>query len=414
MPHTKHRLCTWHISENALRHVKDPAFHPRLKRMMFHRFTEEGFVKEWNALIEEFGLQDNRWARMIFCLRKLWAITFLRGHFFAGMDTTQRCEGMNYFIKTKVDPNMKLSEFVRQIDLGLSWLRNDESKLDYETTNTLPPLGGTYFPDIERQAASVFTRALFFRVRNEMKWEGKYTVRSIIEEGDIVTTKFRKYRTTNVSRSVMFNTVIEEFYCECEGIPTNGIPCRHIFATMKSRNMNKIPNLLILWRWTVQAKIGEESRESYNPKCKYTCIVESARFGHIHNQGAEIAYYSTKNEDLFRLGNTHMEKVVNIIRTAWQEYTDDAKNKTTEAEKETEIDIRNPVFTKTKGTANCPTTDRKMVRRCSIYNKKGHNKTTYLRRETNTIDSPDLSLNLEDLSNNTVRLNVIEFGRSIQ
>ncbi|PON55579.1 FHY3/FAR1 family [Parasponia andersonii] len=236
-----------------------------------------------------------------------------------------------------------------------------------------------------------------------MKREGKYMVRSTIEEGDIVTTKFRKYGTTNVSRSVIFNTATEEFYCECEGFPTNGIPCRHILATMKSRNMNKIPNSLILRRWTAQAKTEEESRESYNPKCKYTCTVESARFGHIHNQGAEIAY-SAKNEGMFRLGNTHMEKVVNIVRTVWQEYTDDAKKKTTEAAKETEIDIRNPVFTKTKRTSNCPAIGRKTVRRCSICNKEGHNKTTCLRRETNTVDSPDLSLNLEDLSNNTIRL----------
>ncbi|PON58153.1 hypothetical protein TorRG33x02_291790 [Trema orientale] len=63
---------------------------------------------------------------------------------FRGMRTIQQSEGMHSLIKLKVSAKMRLWEFVRAIDLSLSWLRHCESKDDFDT------LGRTNMIEIEK------------------------------------------------------------------------------------------------------------------------------------------------------------------------------------------------------------------------------------------------------------------------
>ena len=43
MPYTVHRLCTWHLEKNAISNIKRPGFTTKLKKLMFQRYSEEGF-----------------------------------------------------------------------------------------------------------------------------------------------------------------------------------------------------------------------------------------------------------------------------------------------------------------------------------------------------------------------------------
>ena len=73
-------------------------------------------------------------------MRSIWAEAYLKGHFFADMTTTQRCEGMNSFLKYFVKVKMRLYEFVRIYDKGLKRLWNNENKAHNETDQTSPVL----------------------------------------------------------------------------------------------------------------------------------------------------------------------------------------------------------------------------------------------------------------------------------
>ncbi|XP_010646010.1 protein FAR-RED IMPAIRED RESPONSE 1-like [Vitis vinifera] len=95
LPDTCHRLCSWHLQRNAFTngHIKD--FSSIFARCMFMRGNEEEFEKVWHEMVANLGLNENRWVTEIYGKRKRWAEAYLRGNFFGGMRTTQRCESMN-------------------------------------------------------------------------------------------------------------------------------------------------------------------------------------------------------------------------------------------------------------------------------------------------------------------------------
>ena len=74
MPETYHRLCMWHIMQNALKHVttvfmKFGGVKSVLSRFMNYIEEENEFLAEWNCMLDEYGVHDNNWLRSIFELR---------------------------------------------------------------------------------------------------------------------------------------------------------------------------------------------------------------------------------------------------------------------------------------------------------------------------------------------------------
>ena len=78
------------------------------------------------------------------------------------MSTAQRCEKMHSFLKSNLNERITLIIFVRGMDSALSYLRHKESEDEYITSSTKPVLGQTNMPKIEEEAASIYTRKMFF------------------------------------------------------------------------------------------------------------------------------------------------------------------------------------------------------------------------------------------------------------
>lgn len=113
------------------------------------------------------------------------AEAFLRGHFFAGMHTNQRCEAMNRYVKCFIDSQLKIYEFVKQIDRGLSWLRYNEIKNDYDIKYTIP-IVSPILQSLEKHAATFYTKTNFFLVRQEIQKLGALITSSSVTVMDSV------------------------------------------------------------------------------------------------------------------------------------------------------------------------------------------------------------------------------------
>ncbi|XP_034707042.1 protein FAR1-RELATED SEQUENCE 5-like [Vitis riparia] len=92
LPDTCHRLCSWHLQRNAFTNVHIKDFSSIFARCMLMHGNEEEFEKVWHEMVANLGLNENRWVTEIYGKRKRWAEAYLRGNFFGGMRTTQRCE----------------------------------------------------------------------------------------------------------------------------------------------------------------------------------------------------------------------------------------------------------------------------------------------------------------------------------
>ena len=100
---------------------------------MFRHYSPEEFQSRWVNMLTELKLEDNDWVRSIYEKRETWVDTYLRKSFFGGMTTRQRCEKMNSFLKSKVMKEMNLCDFLRGMDMALSWLLHKQSEDEFTT-----------------------------------------------------------------------------------------------------------------------------------------------------------------------------------------------------------------------------------------------------------------------------------------
>ncbi|XP_028104573.1 protein FAR1-RELATED SEQUENCE 5-like [Camellia sinensis] len=153
-PDARHRLCNWHLGKNTVSNVYKSRFAHAFKQCMDMEMDEAKFKHGWTRMVEKFGLQTNSWVLETYEKRDIWAEAYMRGHFFAGMKSTQRSESMNAYFNPFLQHKLKLYEFPRHYDRALARIRYNEA--DAETINTFPVLI-TPLRDIERHGAELFT-----------------------------------------------------------------------------------------------------------------------------------------------------------------------------------------------------------------------------------------------------------------
>ena len=276
MPKAVRRLCAWHLERNVQTNVGDSGFTQAFTHCMLTYMTESEFETQWSTVIQTFGLQENEWVKMMYSKRMLWAETFLRGTFFGGLRTTQRSESINSFLNRFLHRRLKLYDFMSHIDRAISRLRNNEMKDDFDSINEYPVLV-THLLRLEKHAAEVYTRNTFHWVQDEIKSEAKHSIVNCVDDMDSVMYTFKMFGGGDKTWNVRFTPSTNEFACSCKMFDTKGIPCCHAFSVMKAMNQHRIPETLIMQRWTKNAKdVSEVEPSSTETTANISQIARSA------------------------------------------------------------------------------------------------------------------------------------------
>lgn len=223
---------------------------------MWDKTTPDGFEQCWNDMVNTYGLHDNNWVKMMYEKRHKWAEAFISGHFFARMRSTQRCEGMNRYVKGYLKSGVKLFELIPALDRALLRLRNKVVEEDFRSNNFTHVLT-SQLRNLEHHAATIFTDSVFEHVRKEIDRVG-----SLITSGSMPFGSSRLFFTSRYNSNNLQNEYTTFYYpknnhhmeCSCTLFECEGIPCSHMFNIMKHEHMNEIPSSLILKRWTKSAK----------------------------------------------------------------------------------------------------------------------------------------------------------------
>ncbi|KAK9689570.1 hypothetical protein RND81_09G067800 [Saponaria officinalis] len=101
-PMSRHRLCLWHILQNALSHFgslkKDPTFQRAFNKCLRGCFNETEFELAWNKMITDYGLQHDTWFKRLYGIRRKWCTALSKDFFSAGILSSQRSESTNHAI----------------------------------------------------------------------------------------------------------------------------------------------------------------------------------------------------------------------------------------------------------------------------------------------------------------------------
>lgn len=89
-PESHHRLCLWHISQNAGKNLRDvyrefKDFKKSFHNVVYNNETVEEFESAWSKLLKDYNLEDNPWILDLYSKKEKWALVYGRQHFCAGI-----------------------------------------------------------------------------------------------------------------------------------------------------------------------------------------------------------------------------------------------------------------------------------------------------------------------------------------
>ncbi|KAL8474982.1 hypothetical protein ACS0TY_031416 [Phlomoides rotata] len=166
-----HRLCIWHIYQNAATHLssvfaKFTNFFKDFRSCIYDYEEEEDFQKAWHGMLEKYGLQTNEWLGRLFTIREKWALVYGRQTFCADMTTTQRSESIHNVLKKYVNYKHNLLQFFSHFDRLINDRRYEESKAGFRTSRSTPV--ATFPVQILKHASSIYTHEVFELFQDEL------------------------------------------------------------------------------------------------------------------------------------------------------------------------------------------------------------------------------------------------------
>ncbi|KAK9993571.1 hypothetical protein SO802_023274 [Lithocarpus litseifolius] len=108
-PESNHRLCVWHIYQNAakrLHHIFNSSsqFQNDFSNCVYDFEDENEWMVAWSNMLETYDLTDNPWLREMFDVKEKWCMVYGRHMFTADMKSTQCSESMNSVLKKYLKP----------------------------------------------------------------------------------------------------------------------------------------------------------------------------------------------------------------------------------------------------------------------------------------------------------------------
>ncbi|KAK9677951.1 hypothetical protein RND81_11G177800 [Saponaria officinalis] len=276
-PGSKHRLCLWHILQNADRNLRS---HPRftsldreLRATVHESFTEDEFMNSWHEMVVKYDLQQNTWINESYAIRRKWVPAYWMDTFCAGMSSTQRSEQVNRFFKGFVSVETGLRKFIEQYEFGLKRKVEEEERLNY--TDKERPLKWDERWLVEEVFHKVYTNKKFQEVKDELY----ACIGTHIEALPNSHGFIKRYKASSTADNpfwkkdrryfqVSIDTLTNDYKCGCKLFEFKGILCRHIIKCINILNVTSIPVKYILDRWRKDVVRGYENIHVgyYNPQ----------------------------------------------------------------------------------------------------------------------------------------------------
>lgn len=248
MPNTKHALCLWLIV------AKFPSW---FNAVLGERYSEwkcefyklynmenaEDFEAGWRDMVDSFTLHTNRHISNLYAFRTLWALPYLRSHFFAGMTTPGISKSINAFIQRFLNAQTRVACFIEQVALAVDY--KDQAGIQQTMQQNLQNISLKTGAPMEAHASDILTPYAFTKLQDELVSAAHYASFQIEENCFLV----RHHTEIGGGRKVIWSPHDDILSCSCNMFEFSGILCRHALRVLSTLNCFQIPDRYLPFRW---------------------------------------------------------------------------------------------------------------------------------------------------------------------
>ncbi|KAL7105840.1 hypothetical protein ACP275_07G070800 [Erythranthe tilingii] len=309
-PGAKHRLCSWHLGRNVRQNIEVADFCSDFMRLLKEPCSIDEFEISWLNMVEMYEVAEKQWVIDMYKKKEMWAEAYFRGHFMAMACTTQRAESMNSLIKLAVTQMMSFAEFVNQFERKIQGLRSSFLSQQNDLEKFKPAVRESPLQGLEKHAASICTKQIFYMIREEIEAEQGLLVENHIKISE-EHCKFI-FKNYNKSDDARYYVIIDKFNsifaCSCLKLESEGVPCRHIISSFKFMGMTEFPEKSIHTRWLLDT--GRILKSKF-PEATPVVGRQQTRFAHLNKEFLHLSYLSSHTESKFVECLTQVRKFSN-------------------------------------------------------------------------------------------------------
>ncbi|XP_012836749.1 PREDICTED: protein FAR1-RELATED SEQUENCE 5-like [Erythranthe guttata] len=367
-PNSLHRLCQWHICQNAPSHFGSLNNNSEFKNMFYKCMefceSEEEFENVWSKMIADYNPYDHSWLNNMYKLRNKWSTAFSKHRFSAGLKATSRSEGTNSTLKVGGKSTHSLFECVVRFEKVQNTWRQDERENDFKCRRGMPTLVvKTNY--LLRDAAAVYTHTIYNMFQSELLNSlGIDLVGEPLRIDTLIQFKVRSQGSSGQVCKVEFFLDSHEVNCSCQLFESVGILCKHALLVFKEMNVHKLPTRYIKVRWTKGVRdvvhFNDENLFSSNQESDTVYVNHAMRFCYDLTMRSK---FHPEARDLVRSGfegvlsnlNSLLDKL-DLSNTQADIVIDGSQVKSSDAMEEQSVIndelVRNPLYVKSRGVNN--------------------------------------------------------------
>uniref|UniRef100_A0A2N9GWH9 SWIM-type domain-containing protein n=1 Tax=Fagus sylvatica TaxID=28930 RepID=A0A2N9GWH9_FAGSY len=300
-PESNHRLCVWHIYQNAAKHLSQ-VFHSSkeftddFSHCMYDYEDEDDWLLAWDNMLQKYSLTDNKWLAGIFEVKEKWAMVYGRHMFTADMKSTQRSESINNVLKKYLKPKHDILRFLGHYSRVLADKRHQELQAEFKMRQTIPVLQ----VDVEmlRYVVGLYTPEMFQMFQDEYMKIGDCTIYKV-SKSDAVTEYKVKYRQRTQEHLVKYEASTVNVQCNCMKFSFVGILCVHALKVLEKKNVKRLPSHYLLKRWTQDAKVGSIKDHRGIDIGGDAQELMGKRYSHLSHNFREISTFAAESEMMY-------------------------------------------------------------------------------------------------------------------
>ncbi|XP_062179535.1 protein FAR1-RELATED SEQUENCE 5-like [Phragmites australis] len=259
LPETWHGLCTWHIMQNAIKHLNR------------HMVEGSNVLGDFSACMYEYEdmvkfedvfskmrakVHKQTWLDSIYKVKEKWAECYMKDVYTLGMRSTQLSESLNNDMKEYLNSELNILRFFSHFERAVQAKRDKEITSEYNSREKLPRI--QMRTPMLLQASKIYTPQIFEAFQSEYERSMAAYTRPSSEGNTYIVGigVLDEESTLEEEHVVVFYSSERKVVCTCKLFERTGLLCSHALKVLDLMNIKQLPEHYIMKRWTREVRCG--------------------------------------------------------------------------------------------------------------------------------------------------------------